>query len=739
MNTTGNLTQTEDVYDESTFDHRELSQLAFFKRVLAQATQSDTPLLEKLRFLTICSAILDEFFEIRVAGLKERLRLGIDRLGPDGLSSRDVLFKINQQVIQLLKRQYSLLNNHVLPQLAQEGITILKRKDWQKKQKAWVKKYFRTQVFPVLTPVGLDPSHPFPQVLNKSLNVLLSVEGDDAFGRNCEYAVLHVPRCLPRVIPVPRSARLNSNQEEFVLLSSVIHVHAGEVFPGMTVTGCHQFRVTRHADLAVDEEEVEDLLDALKGELTSRSYGESVRLEVATNCPQKHVRFLLEHFHLGEEDLYKVNGPVNLNRLATVVNLIDRPDLKYPVFVPQARPTNDIFELLQRKDLLLHHPFQSFSPVVELIKQAAADPDVLAIKQTVYRTGKESPFIDALIEAARAGKEVTAIIELKARFDEEANINIASRLQAAGAHVVYGVVGYKTHAKLLLIIRREGDHLRRYCHLGTGNYHTGTARLYTDFSLLTSNEEICIDVHTLFQHLTGLGQIRSLHSLIQAPFHLSSSWIEYLDFEAKEALAGRPAKVMLKVNSLSDPLLISALYKASQAGVEIDLIIRGICCLKPGIPGVSETIKVRSVVGRFLEHSRVYYFHHAGQDHIYLSSADLMQRNLYRRVEVAFPIRDQALKSRILKEAFDVYLDDVKESWILDQSGSYYSLAMEMSDDQFLKVAPTKNQIAEDLQGKESIDLLHDPTDSDVDLIVEVSTTELPSVHRWLLENLAGM
>ena len=739
MNTPGVIPHTENLYDESAFDHRELSQLAFFKRVLAQATQPDTPLLEKLRFLTICSTILDEFFEIRVAGLKQRLRLGIDRLGPDGLSSKDVLSQISQQVSQLLKRQYSLLNHTVLPQLAEQGIVILKRKDWQKKQKSWVKEYFRGQVLPVLTPVGLDPAHPFPQVLNKSLNVLLSVEGKDAFGRECEYAVLHVPRCLPRVIPIPHSARLNPQQEEFVLLSSVIHAHAEEVFPGMSITGCHQFRVTRHADLAVDEEEVEDLLDALKGELQGRYYGESVRIEVANNCPKKHVKFLLEHFHLGEEDLYRVNGPVNLNRLATVVNLIDRPDLKYPVFVPQAQSTNDIFEVLQKKELLLHHPFQSFSPVVELIKQAAADPDVLAIKQTVYRTGKKSPFIDALVEAARAGKEVTAIVELKARFDEEANINIASRLQSAGAHVVYGVVGYKTHAKMLLIIRREGKKLKRYCQLGTGNYHTGTARLYTDFSLLTSNDSMCEDVHSLFQLLTGLGHQQSFKTLVHAPFHLSKTWIELLQFESQEALAGRPAKVMMKVNSLSDPILIEALYKASQAGVQIDLLIRGICCLRPGLPGISDTIRVRSIVGRFLEHSRVYYFHNGGQDLVYLSSADLMQRNLYRRVEVAFPIHDAALRKRVIQEAFEVYLDDVKGSWILDETGSYYSLSMEMSDNEFLQVSALEEDKLEDPQGRQTIDFEVEPPLNELSPLAYSDGSVCPSAHQWLLEKLAGM
>lgn len=658
-------------YPESAFVNRELSQLSFFDRVLNLAERDPLPLLERLRFLTIFSAILDEFFEIRVAGLKERLRLRIDRIGPDGLSARDLLTQINREVTEMTRRQYTLLNDQILPALSDQGVAILKRSKWTKLQREWVRAYFREQVVPVLTPVGLDPAHPFPQVLNKSLNMLLSLEGEDEFGRACEYAVLHVPRCLPRVIELPVEIRSQAQRSEFVLLSSVIHAHANEVFPGIKVKSCHQFRVTRHADLSVDEEEVEDLLDALKGELPGRRYGEGVRLEIADTCPPSHVQFLLDQFGLDEDDLYQVNGPVNLTRLSAIVQMVDRPDLKYSVFVPTPINTANHFEQLHYKNILLHHPFQSFSPVVELVKTAAQDPCVLAIKQTLYRTGSESPFVDALIEAARAGKEVTAVIELRARFDEAANIDIASRLQQAGAHVVYGVVGYKTHAKMLMIVRREGGEIKRYVHLATGNYHTGTARAYTDFGLITADQQIGADVHQIFLQLTGVGTSTPLKRLISAPFGLYKQLKGLIQHEIKEAKAGRPARIVIKLNSVSDPAMIEHLYQASCAGVKIDLIVRGICCLTPGLEGISQNIRVRSVLGRFLEHTRVYYFWRGGEEPLYLASADLMQRNLYRRVEVAFPIEDPEHKERLIQEGLQIYLDDTMGAWEMLPNGAY--------------------------------------------------------------------
>lgn len=649
--------------------NRELAQLAFFERVLALAGDAETPLLERLRFLTICSTIVDEFFEIRVAGLQQRARLGLERVAPDGLSTQETLRRIGEQVQAFVTRQYQLLNGEVLPGLTAIGVQLRRRNVWTGREKRWIHKYFNEQVLPVLTPVGLDPAHPFPRVLNKSLNMFVVLEGTDAFGRSGEFAVLPVPRCLPRVIRVP--VDVAGRPHQFVLLSSIIHAHAGEVFPGMKVLGCHQFRITRNADLWVEEEEVDDLLDALKGQLHGRRFGDAVRLEVARSCPPEHAEYLLEHFDLNPRDLYRVDGPVNLHRLMAIHDIVDRPELKFPPFVPAPRLGDDLFEVLRRRDVLLHHPYESFSPVVNLARQAARDPDVLAIKQTVYRTGNQSPMVEALVEAARNGKEVTAVIELRARFDEAANIGLATRLQEAGAHVVYGVVGYKTHAKMLLIVRREGTRLRRYVHLGTGNYHTGTARAYTDFSYLTAKEEVGRDVHLLFMQLTGLGRAEKLGMLLQAPFTLREKMLEHIAFEAAEARAGRGARIIVKVNSINEPSVMRALYEAARAGVRIDLVVRGLCSLRPGIEGVSGLIKVRSVLGRFLEHSRIYYFYGAGQEHVYLSSADWMVRNLQRRVETCFPITDRRLKKSLVRDGLLTYLADTEGAFEMQSDGTY--------------------------------------------------------------------
>ncbi len=671
-NTAESLAEARRLDDPANYIHRELSLLSFFERVLAMGGDRETPILERLRFLTICSTIVDEFFEIRVAGLKQRVELGIVRKRPDGLTQGEALREIRDRVSELVETQYRILNDDVLPTMARTGIRIVKRADWTAQQKAWVQQYFHEEVAPVLTPVGLDPAHPFPRVLNKSLNLIVSLKGTDAFGRQSDYAVVPVPRCLPRVIAMPKEA--TDGPHDFVLLSSVIHANVNLVFPGMEIRGCHQFRVTRNADLWVEEEEVEDLLDALKGELFRRRYGDAVRLEVARNCPADEVALLQAQFDLSKADVYRVDGPVNLHRLETIYDLVDVPETKFPTFTPRAfDPTGqaDLFEVLSRTDVLLHHPFQSFSPVVELLRKAADDPAVLAIKQTVYRTGSKSPMVEALVKAARSGKEVTAVIELRARFDEEANIDLATRLQDAGANVVYGVVGYKTHSKMLLIVRREAGEIRRYVHLGTGNYHTGTARAYTDFSLMSSKPELTLDVHHLFMQLTGLGRAKALEKLLQSPFTLQKKLIEHLEFEASEAEAGRPSRVIVKVNSISDQTIIQALFKASIAGVKIDLIVRGICCLRPGIPKVSENIRVISVVGRFLEHTRIYYFHAGGEHKVYCSSADWMDRNLYRRVETCFPIEDQVLKNRVISEGLEVYLDDNSGAWRLGADGQY--------------------------------------------------------------------
>lgn len=668
------------------FFNRELSLLSFFQRVLAMADQTHLPPLERLRFLTITSTILDEFFEIRVAGLKQRTLLGIARPAPDGMAPQEVLRRISRTAHAMVERQYHLLNTHVLPALAENGVRIVARSRWTKKQKRWVKTYFDTQVAPVLTPVGLDPAHPFPRILNKSLNMLVTLEGRDAFGRSAQHAVLHVPRCLPRVIKLP--AKGSDGPNDFVLLSSVIHAHVEEVFPGMTVRGCHQFRVTRNADLWVDEEEVEDLLDALQGQLHDRRFGQGVRLEVATNCPEGEASFLLEHFELTPDDLYRVDGPVNLHRMIAVYDLVDLPELKYIPFIPgkPSTPHDDLLAVLSQGEILLHHPYESFSPVIELVRQAAADPAVLAIKQTVYRTGSRSPIVEALADAARSGKEVTAVIELRARFDEEANIDLAHRLQEAGAHVVYGVVGYKTHAKMLLVVRREAGGLKRYVHLGTGNYHSGTAKAYTDWSYMTSDPVIGLDVHRVFMQLTGLGRAKRLERLLQAPFTLQKTLVDLIEAEVTAVEAGGEGHVICKVNSLSDPATIEAMYAASQAGVRIDLIVRGICCLRPGVVGMSENIHVRSVLGRFLEHTRVYWFLAGGESKVYLASADFMQRNLYRRVETCFPISDPAQKTRVIEEGLRCYLNDTTGAWALRSDGTY------------TPVGPAKGETAVDTQ-----------------------------------------
>ncbi|TAH38091.1 MAG: polyphosphate kinase 1 [Planctomycetota bacterium] len=665
-----------DLKDPGLYGNRELSLLEFNRRVLEQAKDPATPLLERLRFLTICSANLDEFFEIRAAGVRQQAAYHVVPKGADGLAPEQVLRAISELAHKLVEEQYRTLNEVLLPSMEKEGIRLLKRRHWSTRQQRWVRRYFDEQVLPVLTPVGLDPAHPFPRVLNKSLNFIVSVEGTDAFGRGSGIAVVQVPRSLPRVIALPREAA--EAPYDFVLLSSIVHAHVEELFPGMAATGCYQFRVTRNSDLWVDEEEVDDLLRALKGELPSRLYGDAVRLEVADDCPEEMNQYLLDNFQLQPQDLYQVNGPVNVNRLAALYELTERPDLKYPRFVQglprRLEKSADLFATLRRGDVLLHHPFQSFTPVLDLVRQAAADPDVLAIKQTLYRTGVDSPVVDALLEAARNGKEVTAVVELRARFDEAANIDLATRLQEAGAKVVYGIVGYKAHAKALMVVRREGRRMRRYVHLGTGNYHTRTTRAYTDFSLLTCDRDIGEDVHKLFQQLTGLGRIARMKKLLYAPFTLRKALIASIDREAEAARSGKPARILARMNALTEPGIIQALYRASQAGVPVDLLVRGVCCLRPGIPGVSDNIRVRSIVGRFLEHSRVFCFHNGGQDLVLCSSADWMERNFFRRVEVCFPIEDERLRARVLNEGLHFYLSDNAQTWVMQPDGSYKRL-----------------------------------------------------------------
>jgi polyphosphate kinase len=662
-----------DLKQPELYFNRELSLLEFNRRVLEQAKDERTPLLERLRFLCISCTNMDEFFEIRVAGHKQRAELGSVQAGPDNMTALEILNAIAVKAHELVDEQYRVLNEVLIPDLEQQDIRFIRRSEWTEHQEQWLRKYFEEELFPVLSPLGLDPAHPFPRILNKSLNFVVSLTGTDAFGRSGGFAVVQAPRSLPRVIQL-RPKESGSGPHDFVFLSSVIHAYVEDLFPGMEVTGCYQFRVTRNSDLFVDEEEIDDLLRAVEGELASRRYGAAVRLEVAHDSPEEMVSYLLARFQLSGDDLYQVNGPVNLNRLSAVCDLVDRPDLKYSGFTPglpiPLAHNKGIMRAMRKQDLLLHHPFQSFVPVIDFLRQAAADPQVLAIKQTLYRTGPDSAVVDALVDAAQAGKEVTVVIELRARFDEAANIALANRLQEAGAHVVYGVVGYKTHAKLILVVSREGRRLRRYVHLGTGNYHPRTARLYTDYGLFTCDNQVGDDVHNIFLQLTSLGRVSSLHKLLQSPFTLHEGLLEKISREARYAAEGRPARIIAKVNSLVEAQIIQTLYQASMAGVEIDLIVRGMCSLRPGVPGVSERIRVRSVVGRFLEHTRVYYFENGGDPEVFCASADWIERNFFRRVEVCFPIGVKKLRDRVVKE-LGYYLEDNTQAWELQSDGTY--------------------------------------------------------------------
>lgn len=655
------------------YTNRWLSLLRFNLRVLDQATDERHPLLERMKFLMIFSSNLDEFFEIRIAALREQIRTGQAKPGPDGLLPQELLNTVQEKVRDAVTREYHILNEVLIPKLAEENIHFLHRYKWSDAQREWVRNYFREQVQPVLTPIGIDLAHPFPRVGNKSLNFIISLDGRDAFGRQLNLAIVPAPRSLPRIIRLPDHLQDNGG-DNFVFLSSIIHDSADLLFPGMKATGCYQFRITRNADMTVDERNVEDLRDALKSGLFSRRYGNAVRLEVADNCPQHLVDFLLEETGLTENDLFRVNGPVNLSRLMAITD-INRPRLKYPPFIPgrgKRVPTEGtLFDALRERDILLHHPYESFAPVVDLLAQAARDPNVLAIKQTLYRTRNNSDIIRHLIDAARSGKEVTVVVELRARFDEENNIYDAERLQAAGAVVVYGIVGYKTHGKMLMIVRRENDRLRRYVHLGTGNYHEGTARLYTDIGLMSADEELGEDVHKIFLELTGLGRAAQLKHILHAPFTLHLGLKELIEKEIANAQAGRPSGIRLKMNSLTEKDLIQALYRASQAGVPVDIVIRGMCCLRPGIPGVSDNIRVRSVVGRFLEHARVYWFANGGEPKVYCASADFMERNLFSRVEICFPIRDTKLARRVEEECFELALADTESAWVCSPEGSY--------------------------------------------------------------------
>ena len=656
--------------------NRELSLLEFNQRVLEQARDNDIPLLERLRFLCISCTNLDEFFEVRVAALKQRLEIGAPAPGPDKMTPQHLLDEIRHRAVNLVRGQYELLNTNILVELAAEQIRFPLRSEWSEAKKNWLNHYFKDEIVPVLTPITLDPSRPFPRILNKSLNFIVRLQGKDAFGRRRHRAIVQAPRSLPRTIRLPE--RLSeAGCDEYVFLSSIIHAHVNCLFPGMEIDGCYQFRVTRNSNLYVDDEEVDDLVRALEGQLAASRYGAAVRLEVSKECPEDLCNFLLDHFSLEHADLFWVDGPVNLNRLATICDNGRRTDLCYPPFSPgmprELITDQNIFEVLRKKNVLLHHPYQSFRPVIEFIETAASDPDVLAIKQTLYRTGADSPIVDHLVRAANSGKEISVVIELMARFDEAANIALANRLQEAGAHVVYGLVGYKTHSKMALVVRREQGKLRRYVHLGTGNYHRGTTRIYTDYGYMSSNQNLGEDVHKVFMQLTSLTEAADLVKIFTAPFNLFDELIVRIEREIEFAKAGKKAHIIAKLNSLTEPKIIDILYRASLEGVRVDLIVRGICSLRPGVPGLSENITVRSIVGRFLEHSRVYYFKNDGDEEYYCSSADWMDRNFFRRTETCFPIRQKPLKKKLMKD-LRLFLADNCQAWELHGDGSYVRL-----------------------------------------------------------------
>jgi polyphosphate kinase len=667
---------SDDLDSPELYINRELSLLEFNRRVLELARDETIPLLERVKFLCISCTNLDEFFEVRVAAVGQRQKLSATQSSSDNMTPAETLAVIREQVLGLVADQYELFNSTLLPALKDEGISFSRQKDWSNKQRKWLHQHFSRELMPVLSPLGLDPVHPFPRILNKSLNLAVALEGQDAFGRESDMALVRAPRSLPRIIRIPPAyAR---DDYEFVLLSDVLSAFMQELFPGMKVSGAYQFRVTRDSELFVDEEEIEDLARALEGELQERGFAEAVRLEVTTECPEKVESFLAAKFGIEESEIYRGNGPVNLNRLMAIHDLVDKPHLKYQNFQPRLPAAlsegASLFESIRRHDYVLHHPYDSFMPVVELLRQASRDPQVLAIKQTLYRTGIDSVLVQLLINAARNGKDVTVVVELRARFDEADNIALANRMQEAGVQVVYGVVGYKTHAKLMLIVRRETSRIRRYVHMGTGNYHQGTARGYTDWCVLTCHQGIAEDVHRIFQQLSGLGKVLKLKHLLQSPFSLHSALLEKIQREATNAEAGKPARIDIKVNGLTEPELIAALYRASRCGVQIRLIVRGICCLRPGIKGLSENIEVVSVLGRFLEHSRIYYFHNDGKPDLYCSSADWMERNLFHRVETAFPIVREINARRIINDSLNLTFQEHTASWRLQPDGSYQKL-----------------------------------------------------------------
>lgn len=663
----------KDLDNPDYYINREFSAIEFNKRVLMLANDPRVPLLERLRFLSICSSNLDEFFEIRVAGLKEKIALGSSKPTIDGFRAEEAYSEISKRVHLLQEELYKIFNKQLLPALENENIHFLDTPQWSEDIHLWAKHYFKNEILPVISPIALDLAHPLPRLINKSLNFILSLSGKDAFDRNINYAVVHAPRFIPRMIHLP--SELCGDAHYFVYLSSIITTHVNSLFPGMEISGCYSFRLTRNSDLFLREEEIDDLAKAVEREIFSRHYGHVVRLEVENKCPDSMLDFLLQKYRLHREDVYFCDGPVNIQRYVDAINTIDRPDLNYPPLNPQypkwPKSERNLFNVLDEQDILLHHPYQSFTPVVDFVRQAATDPNVLAINQTLYRISSDSAMVDALVDAAHSGKEVTAIIELRARFDEESNLKLANRLHAAGVLVLYGVVGYKTHAKMTLVVRRTHGKLKRYVHLSTGNYHEQTAKRYTDLGLLTAESSITSDVQIIFQQLTGLGKVVKLKALSHAPFTLQKTLLQYIEQCTEAAKKGIDTEILIKVNGLTEKLSIQSLYRASQAGVKINLLVRGVCCLKPGLPGVSDNIRVLSYIGQFLEHHRIFYFRIDKEEYYFCSSADLMERNLYNRIEVMFPILDPENQKRIKNDIIKNYLKDNANTWEMQANGSY--------------------------------------------------------------------
>jgi polyphosphate kinase len=651
------------------FLDRDHSILSFQERVLDWAQRPGVPLLERLRFLSIVSSNLDEWFEVRAADHLTAALAG-ELKGPCSVGSYE---RLSAAAHRLVAQQYALFNDELMPAFARQRIEIVSHGDRNAQQKEWVHEYFEREVRPLLMPIGLDPAHPFPQVANKSLNFIVRLAGKDAFGRENEISIVKVPRVLPRLIPLP--ANVSGKRRLFVLLSSVIRAHLASLFPGREVGQFSQFRVTRHSDLAVGEEDVRNLRTALRLGLEQRHFGQAVRLEVASGCSDHLASFLLQQFALPAPALYRVQGPVNLGRLQQMIELVDEPRLLFPVYTPgyprALEPGRPIFEQLKKGDVIIHQPFESFDGVFDFLREAVYDPQVLAIRQTIYRTGNDLQMMELLREAVRRGKEVTAVVELKARFDEEANINWAEALEAVGAQVVYGVVGLKTHAKILLVTRREGNALVRYAHLGTGNYNPRTARQYTDISHLTADPQLTSDVEQLFVHLAGQSKLPRLNHLWIAPFQLQRRLMEHVDLAGAAAASGLDARIIVKTNALTDESLMQSLVRAGRQGAKIDLLVRGACMLPAQVPGLSDNIRVRSVVGRFLEHSRVFYFRAGQHEQLYLSSADWMNRNMLRRIELAWPVLDAKLRQRIVDECLVAYLHDPRDAWELQPDGTY--------------------------------------------------------------------